>query len=227
MAVACRRSSRPAALAPEAWTAVPEEQGSILAPGALLVLGPKGIAVPDGGCGIDAGDCAAVASTSSPVAVEFRKDALLLDVAPGLRVLREARGTDRPICIAARDPHRAGRCIRARLFTEDDFHAWLDGQTSESKLRVVMRSDGMEVAGAGGKVPGPDRYGPSILPVDGRPDFVRLDDVMRRLAAQVPDEHEAGILASAATPFDDVARAAAAVAGPSGARFDRVFIVIP
>jgi hypothetical protein len=90
-----------------------------------------------------------------------------------------------------------------------------------------MRSDGIEVVGAGGKVPGPDRFGPSIVPIEGRPDLARLDDVMRRLKEQVPDEHEVGVLASAATPMDDIARAAAAIAGPAGERFDRVFLVIP
>jgi hypothetical protein len=152
---------------------------------------------------------------------------LLNDVAPALRIVRHVRGNDRSFCLVARDAHHWPRCVRVRLKTEDDFHGWLDGGISPAKLRVVMRSDGLEVVGAHGKVPGLDRFGPSILPINGQPDFLRLNIVAAQMKRQEPEETEMGILASAATPFDLVVRAAACLNGPDAERFSSAFIVVP
>jgi len=209
--------------APESWPVIAGGMAAPALASPILELSRLGLRGVDGGP-----DPAGVALLGAEqLTVTGSATSLLNDLAPALHRIRHVRGSDRSLCVAARDQHRQPRCVRIRLLIEDDFHAWLDGTESRSKIRVVMRSDGMEVAGARGKVPGPDRFGPSILPVNGQPDFSRLDAVSAQLKRQLPEETEAGILASAATPFDLVVKAAACLNGPDAKRFPSTFIVVP
>jgi hypothetical protein len=206
--------------APRTWPLIAEGQGTPLG----------GVeSVDTAACGAKTQACADRLRSlgEASIGIVAPPDASLGDVAASLGAIRSALGRQRMVCFSSRDARGSRRCVRALLFTEDDFHAWLDGEESASKLRVVMRADGMEVAGAHGKVPGPDRFGPSIQPQNGRPDFIRLADVVRRLKDQLPDEHEMGVLASVITPFADVVRALAAIQGHSAEQFDRPFVVVP
>lgn len=129
-------------------------------------------------------------------------------------------------CLAVADS-KGRRCVPFRPFSGEDFAAWLDAEKPLGKVRVVMRSDGMEVVTDRGKVPGPDRYGPSLPSPGTRPDFAGLDSALLRLSLRFPDEDEAGLAASPSIPVEQAARVLAMLNGPDGERFARTFLVYP
>lgn len=159
------------------------------------------------------------------LALELTGDIRMADLSAPFAELQQRRG-EAPVCLAVAAEGKR-RCVLMRPMSGEQFGEWLDADRPRAKLRLVMRSDGIEVVGDRGKVPGPDRYGPSIPPVDGRPDFARLEQILDRLAATFPDENQAVLAPSGGMEMSDVARALALLHGRDGARFPTVFLVYP
>lgn len=160
-----------------------------------------------------------------PLALEIPATTKMAELSGAFAELQQKRGEE-PICLAVAAA-RKRRCISMRPMSGEQFGEWLDAQRPYAKIRLVMRSDGIEVVTDRGKVPGPDRYGPSIPPVEGRPDFASLEEVLRKLASRFPDEEQAVLAPSAGLEMSDVAHALALLHGPGGERFEEVFLVYP
>lgn len=150
----------------------------------------------------------------------------MADLSAPLGALATALGNGGTACLAAADS-KGRRCIPFRPFSADDFGAWLDAERPLAKLRIVMRADGLEVVTDRGKVPGPDRYGPSLPSIGGRPDFDGLDTAAAKLHARFPDETIAGLAPSPSITVKQAARVLALLNGPQGERFERTFLVYP
>lgn len=109
------------------------------------------------------------ARTSAETSVVLRPDAevYLVQAAP---LLAELADRSAKVWLA----HPEGSFgYRVMLFDEPAYQHWID-LPEPGRLRVVMRGDGYELATSVGKLPGPDRNGPSVPLRQGRHDLGRL-----------------------------------------------------
>ena len=150
----------------------------------------------------------------------------LADLSAPLSALAQALKDGDTCCLAVADG-KGRRCVPFRPFSGDDFGAWLDADKPLGKVRVIMRADGLEVVTDRGKVPGPDRFGPSLPSLGTRPDFDALDTLLSRVKAHFPDETMAGLAPSPSISVAQAAHVLALLSGPGGARFEQTFLVFP
>ena len=158
--------------------------------------------------------------------LELDSSLRMADLSAPLAALGQALKVGDTCCLAVADS-KGRRCVPLRPFSGDEFSAWLDADKPLGKIRVIMRADGLEVVTDRGKVPGPDRFGPSLPSVGTRPDFEALDTVISRIKARFPDEPEAGLAASPSISVAQAARVLALLNGPGGCRFEETFLVYP
>ena len=97
----------------------------------------------------------------------------------------------------------------------------MDAEKPLAKIRLMVRADGMEVVTVRGKIPGPDRFGPSVPTKGGKHDLALLAQSLARLAAHLPQEREAALLASPQTSAQTVAAALDALANASEDQFEK------
>ncbi|MBI5545740.1 MAG: hypothetical protein HY901_17770 [Deltaproteobacteria bacterium] len=215
---------------PPAWLPrVPDGYGEPYEAKAVLGVQDRRLRLPTGQvCGAEAADCAEplAALQGQALALELDGSSRMADLSAPLAALALALRPGATACLAVADS-QGRRCVPFRPFSGDDFGAWLDADKPLGKLRVIMRSDGMEVVADRGKLPGPDRYGPSLPPVEGKPDFAGLDRAASLLAVRFRDETVAGLAPSPSLPVAQVAHALALLNGPGGGRFETTFLVYP
>jgi hypothetical protein len=161
-----------------------------------------------------------------PLALEIEQELLLADLSVALATLSSALGPRDFPCLLVADATQR-RCLPFRPLSGEEFGAWLDAEKPFGKIRVVMRSDGMELVTDRGKVPGPDRFGPSIPTEIGRPDFDTLLRTLSRMKSRFPDEEEAVLAASARTTLGHAAQVLAALSGEDASRFGKTYLVYP
>ncbi len=160
------------------------------------------------------------------VALELNSSLTMGELSEPLAALRTILGGKDTACLVVADS-RSRRCIPFLPFGGDDFSEWLDADKPVGKIRVVMRGDGLEVVADSGKVPGPDRFGPSIPSLGAKPNYDRLDQIMEAMARRFPYENVAGLLPSAGMRVQEVARVMAMINGINASRFGTVILVYP
>ena len=208
---------------------IPEGYGRPFEPGPKLGVQDRRLRLPSGQtCVPDAPACAAELQSlkGQPLVLELDERLQMADLSVALATLGLALEPAQQACLEAWDG-KERRCIPFRPFSGEEFGAWLDADKPLGKLRVVMRSDGLEVVTDRGKIPGPDRHGPSLPSLGSRPDYAGLEDAASRLKSRFPDETTAGLVPSASIPVAQAARVLALLSGPGGDRFEETFLVYP
>ena len=101
------------------------------------------------------------------------------------------------------------------LFDEPAYQHWID-LPEPGRLRVVMRGDGYELATSVGKLPGPDRNGPSVPLRQGRHDLGRLRLAFEALLDRFSTEDMVCWVPSFGMELQTVARSLAATYDDEG-----------
>ena len=226
--LACR-SSIPAAPPPAWLPSVPDGYGRPWDARAVLSVQEGHLKLPSGQtCLPDEPECSRALQMlrGERLALELDGSRIVAELSAPLAALSLALPAERTACLAVADT-KGRRCVPFRPFSSDDFGAWLDADQPPAKIRVILRADGMEVAIDRGKIPGPDRHGPSLPSLGARPDYQGLDADAAKLKARFPSETEAGLAASPSIPVAQAARILAILSGPGGERFERTFLVYP
>jgi len=159
------------------------------------------------------------------LAVEMGRGSRLGELSAALALLENVLAPGELACLVV-SAQGERRCVPFRPFDSEEFGAWLDAPKPPGKFRVVMRADGMEVVADGGKVPGPDRFGPSLPPLEGKPDIAGLDRLVATLRHRFDDE-EAALLPSAAMEARAFIDALAVLSGPDAETFPTTYLVYP
>lgn len=230
-ALACSRPTAPppAAPMPPHLARVPDGHGVPYAGQPRLTVRERRLVLPDDRvCRPEEPACAAALADlqDGPLAIDLSKDLLMAELSEPLALLARALAPGETACLLVADS-ASMRCVPFRPFGSDDFAAWLDASKPLGKVRVILRGDGMEVVARRGKLPGPDRYGPSLPTVAGKPDFDGLERAAAKLAAHFSDEEEAALAPSGATRLEVAARALSSLSGPAGERFGTTYLVYP
>nr|WP_217277788.1 hypothetical protein [Corallococcus exiguus] len=154
------------------------------------------------------------------VAVED-SDTFLAQVSDALAVLR-AQAAE--VWLQHPDAPVAYRLV---LRDEQGFRAWLE-EVAPGKLRIIQRADGFELSTSVGKLPGPDRNGPSVPVRGGRQDIATLRRELARLKTRFTTSDDLCLVPSFGTEVVQVARALGGtyVAQEEGL-FDTLCLVYP
>lgn len=229
LASGCKAPARPGPPPDPKLIQVPDGYGRPYSAEVSLSVRDRLLLLPGGRrCGLtDIGCAQALAALrGKAVALELDPALAMADLTMPLSRLSEALEDGAAACLAVSDS-RERRCVAFRPFSGEEFGAWLDAEKPLGKLRVIMRADGFEVVADRGKVPGPDRFGPSLPPIGGRPDFDGLDRMLGKLARRFPEEDQAALAPSPGLRLRDVGRALGLLSGLGGERFPRAYLVFP
>ncbi|MFB1481327.1 hypothetical protein U8525_13460 [Corallococcus sp. RDP092CA] len=116
---------------------------------------------------------------------------------------------------------------RVVLRDEQGFRAWLE-EVAPGKLRIIQRADGFELTTSVGKLPGPDRNGPSVPVRGGRQDLATLRRELARLKTRFTTSDDLCLVPSFGT---EVVQAVRALGGtyvaPEEGLFDTLCLVYP
>ncbi|MFP2898179.1 hypothetical protein [Corallococcus sp. 4LFB] len=154
------------------------------------------------------------------VAVEDA-DTFLAQVADTLAVLRTQA---RAVWLQHPDAPVAYRLV---LRDEQGFRAWLE-EVAPGKLRIIQRADGFELTTSVGKLPGPDRNGPSVPVRGGRQDVATLRRELARLKGRFTTSDDLCLVPSFGTEVAQVARALGGTyVAPEEGLFDTLCLVYP
>ncbi len=185
------------------------------------LLQPSGVPCPE------AGPCPVMGTLPSPVplALDIPAGELTAQLRKPLTLLADARPdiAFRDVCLRV-SAGGVSRCLGTMLRPEKSIADWLNSMESPAKLRLVVRQSGMEVVTIHGKIPGPDRFGPSIPAIGGVHDFGLLAKDMAMLSAKFPDEREVVLLLSAQTTFQTAALAMDTAHKASGGQLSRFIL---
>ena len=228
LACSCRGST--ASSPPPQWLPkVPEGYGRPYRGGPLLKVRDRRLVLPSGQtCLGQESACAKALSQlrGQDLVLELNEQLNMADLSAAFAALGEALEKGDQVCLEVFDG-KERRCVPFRPFSGDDFGAWLDAEKPLGKIRIVMRTDGLEVVTDRGKIPGPDRFGPSLPSAGSRPDYAGVEDAAAKLKARFPDEDTAGLVPSASIPVSQAARVLSLLNGPQGERFEKTFLVYP
>ncbi|RKH33886.1 hypothetical protein D7Y13_04755 [Corallococcus praedator] len=116
---------------------------------------------------------------------------------------------------------------RVVLRDEDGFRAWLQ-EVAPGKLRIIQRADGFELTTSVGKLPGPDRNGPTVPVRGGRQDIATLRRELARLKGRFTTSDDLCLVPSFGTEVAQVARALGGTyVAPEEPLFDTLCLVYP
>ncbi|WP_439329015.1 hypothetical protein [Corallococcus carmarthensis] len=116
---------------------------------------------------------------------------------------------------------------RLVLRDEQGFRAWLE-EVAPGKLRIIQRADGFELSTSVGKLPGPDRNGPSVPVRGGRQDIATLRRELARLKGRFTTSDDLCLVPSFGTEMVQVARALGGTyVAPEEGLFDTLCLVYP
>lgn len=121
---------------------------------------------------------------------------------------------------------RGGGSFPVTLMDEPAFRAWLDNG-EPGKLRVILRSDGLELSTNMGKLRGPDPNGPSVPTREGRLDIPTMRHGLQLLKGRFTNAKDAALVPSHGTELAKVADALAGFWDEDGAMFETVYLVYP
>nr|WP_199724615.1 hypothetical protein [Corallococcus sp. AB011P] len=148
-------------------------------------------------------------------------DTFLAQVSDSLAVLR-AQAAE--VWLLHPDAPVAYRLV---LRDEQGFRAWLE-EVAPGKLRIIQRADGFELSTSVGKLPGPDRNGPSVPVRGGRQDIATLRRELARLKTRFTTSDDLCLVPSFGTEVVQVARALGGTyVAPEEGLFDTLCLVYP
>jgi hypothetical protein len=158
---------------------------------------------------------------SKPVLLEPNGDTYLAQVAPLLSALDDARVE---IWLAHPDQPIAFKLL---LRDQKAFQQWLD-EAKPGKIRIIQRTDGLELQTNIGKLPGPDPNGPTIPARAGRLDIARLRNGLEKLKGRFGSATDACVVPSFGTELRHIAEALSGFyRGPGDPIFREVCLVYP
>lgn len=192
------------------------EGKAVCSPEGTVCPGLKPLAEKAGNNGFGAPSLALDIPADTPSAALNAPFSALAETLPGVAL--------HPVCIRA-SVEGGSRCVNALLRTQESMKGWMAALEPLDKLRLVIRNDGMEVVTRHGKIPGPDRFGPSIPARKGVHDFDLLYQDAARLSARFPQESQVAVLAGGQTTMQTLAMAMDTMRRASGGRL-RDFILV-
>lgn len=158
---------------------------------------------------------------SKPVLLEPIGDTYLAQVVPLLSALDDARvetwlaHPDQPIA------------FKLLLRDQKAFRQWLD-EAKPGKIRIIQRTDGLELQTNIGKLPGPDPNGPTIPTRAGRLDIPRLRIGLEKLKGRFDSATDACVVPSFGTELRHIAEALSGFyRGPGEPIFPEMCLVYP
>lgn len=212
--------------APPGLATIPAGHGSPYTPRPLLRIRDRALVLPSGERCPLSGSCPGLqALAGQPLAIELEASLIVAELSQPLGLIAARLGPGETICLRVAAGGQA-RCLDVLPRPAAALGAWMDAERPLAKIRLMVRADGMEVVTARGKIPGPDRYGPSIPTKDGRHDAALLSQSLARLAAYFPEERDAALLASPQTAAQTVATALDALGNASENQFSKRFFFL-
>ncbi|WP_244237925.1 hypothetical protein [Corallococcus terminator] len=116
---------------------------------------------------------------------------------------------------------------RVVLRDEEGFRTWL-AEVAPGKLRIIQRADGFELTTSVGKLPGPDRNGPTVPVRGGSQDIATLRRELTRLKGRFTTSEDVCLVPSFGTELVQVARALGGTyVAPEEPLFDTLCLVYP
>lgn len=223
--IACPQSSQTLS-APPGLAEVPPGQGRPYTPRPLLRVRDRALILPSGESCPETGACPALqALRGQSLAVEFEAGLLVAELARPLRLIAELLEPNETLCLRVSSAGHA-RCLDVRPRPAEALGDWMDADKPLAKIRLMVRADGMEIVTVRGKIPGPDRYGPSVPTKGGGHDFDLLVVSLSKLAIHLSEENEAALLASPQTTAQTAARALGALGSASKGRFEKLLFIL-
>jgi len=158
---------------------------------------------------------------SKPVLLEPMGDTYLAQVVPLLGALDDARvqtwlaHPDQPIA------------FKLLLRDQKAFRQWLD-EAKPGKIRIIQRTDGLELQTNIGKLPGPDPNGPTIPTRAGGLDIARLRIGLEKLKRRFDSATDACVVPTFGTELRHIAEALSGFyRGPGEPIFPDMCLVYP
>ena len=114
-----------------------------------------------------------------------------------------------------------------KLRDEPAFQAWLDEPVA-GKLRVIHRADGFELQTNLGKLPGPDKNGPTVPVRGGKMDLSTLHRGLEKISGRFKGAPDVCFVPSFGTELEKIARAMSVnYVSPESAYFPETCLVYP
>lgn len=226
IALAGCRPAPPPIPSPPGLAEIPAGHGSPYTPRPLLRIRDRALVLPSGEICPERGPCPGLqALAGQPLSIEFEASLIVAELSQPLGRIAAILGPSETICLRVAAAGQA-RCLDVLPRPSSALGAWMDAERPLAKIRLMVRADGMEVVTSRGKIPGPDRYGPSIPTKDGRHDAALLSQSLARLAAYFPEENDAALLASPQTSAQTVAMVLDALGNASQNQFSKRFFFL-
>ncbi|MDR0965348.1 MAG: hypothetical protein LBM75_02375 [Myxococcales bacterium] len=215
--------------APPGLAVIPANQGSPYMPRALLLtIRDRALVLPSGEVCPASGACPALSALrgepARPLAIDFEAGLLMAELSQAFDQIAQVLAFNEALCLRVSGAGMA-RCLDVHPRSAEALGAWMDAEKPLAKIRLMVRADGMEVVTVRGKIPGPDRYGPSIPTKSGSHDFNLLASSLAKLAAFLPSENEAALLSSPRTTAQTAARALGALGNASEEQFEKLVFI--
>ncbi len=216
----CRRAPLPVP-APPGLAEIAPGRGTPYTPRALLQIRERALVLPSGErCPLSGACPSLMALRGQPIAVDLEASLMVAELSVPLSQIALILGREETICLRVAAQGEA-RCLDVLPRPAAALGGWMDAEKPLAKIRLMVRADGMEVVTVRGKIPGPDRFGPSVPTKGGRHDWALLAQSLARLAAHLSQEREAALLASPQTSAQTVAAALDALANASEDQFEK------
>ena len=220
VAAGCRRAPPPVP-APPGLAEIAPGRGTPYTPRTLLQIRDRALVLPSGERCPATGACPGLmALRGQPIAVDLEASLMVAEMSVPLAQIALILGVEETICLRVAAAG-ASRCLDVLPQPAAALGGWMDAEKPLAKIRLMVRADGMEVVTVRGKIPGPDRFGPSVPTKGGKHDLALLAQSLARLAAHLPQEREAALLASPQTSAQTVAAALDALANASEDQFEK------
>ena len=223
--VSCSKAPPPIP-APPGLAEIPAGHGSPYTPRPLLRIRDRALVMPSGEICPESGPCPGLqALVGQPLSIEFEASLLVAELSRPLGQVAAILGSGETVCLRVAAAGQA-RCLDVLPRPASALGPWMDAERPLAKIRLMVRADGMEIVTARGKIPGPDRYGPSVPTKGGRHDAALLSQSLAKLAAYFPDENHVALLASPQTSAQTVAMALDTLGHASKNQFSKSFFFL-
>jgi hypothetical protein len=117
--------------------------------------------------------------------------------------------------------------FKLKLRDEEEFRRWLD-EPKPGKIRIIQRSDGLELQTNVGKLPGADPNGPTLPLRGGRLDIANLRRGLARLLERFPQAKDSCLVPSFGVELSRIATVLSGYyRGPGEPMFSELCLVYP